>query len=114
MESSTSISASWKSPPEKYRHGIIRGYKLFYKKKDSGFATSFTIDNGKTSKIVTNLDEYTEYEFQVLAFTSAGDGLNSSVKVERTMEDGENALTNICINFIISCLHRVMLPIDLE
>ncbi|PFX15296.1 Tyrosine-protein phosphatase Lar [Stylophora pistillata] len=91
VESSTSISVSWKSPPEKYRHGIIRGYKLFYKKKDSGFATSFTIDNGKTSKIVTNLDEYTEYEFQVLAFTSAGDGLNSSVKVERTMEDAPSA-----------------------
>ena len=29
-----------------------------------------------------------EYEFQVLAFTSAGDGVNSSVVVQRTKEDG--------------------------
>ena len=33
---------------------------------------------------VTGLDKYTEYEFQVLAFTSGGDGPKSSVKVERT------------------------------
>ena len=37
---------------------------------------------------VTGLDKYTEYEFQVLAFTSVGDGPNSSVEVERTMPDG--------------------------
>ena len=30
-----------------------------------------------------------EYEFQVLAFTSAGDGVKSSVKVVRTKEDGK-------------------------
>ena len=37
---------------------------------------------------VTGLDKYTEYEFQVLAFTSVGDGPNSSVEVVRTKEDG--------------------------
>ena len=36
------------------------------------------------------LDKYTEYEFQVLAFTSKGDGPKSSVVVERTKEDGKN------------------------
>ena len=39
------------------------------------------------------LSIYTEYEFQVLAFTSKGDGPKSSVVVERTMEDGKNLLT---------------------
>lgn len=90
MESSTSITASWQLPPEGSRHGVIKGYELFYKKKDSGSATSLTIHKGNTSKIVTNLDEYTEYEFQVLAFTSAGYGPKSPVTVKRTMEDGEN------------------------
>ena len=42
------------------------------------------------TKEVTGLDKYTEYEFQVLAFTSLGDGPKSSVEVERTLEDGEN------------------------
>ena len=48
------------------------------------------INSGATlTKDVTGLDEYTEYEFEVLAFTSVGDGPKSSVKVERTMEDGK-------------------------
>ena len=40
------------------------------------------------TKDVTGLDKYTEYEFQVLAFTSVGDGPKSSVEVVRTKEDG--------------------------
>ena len=44
--------------------------------------TRFTTD-------VTGLAKYTEYEFQVLAFTSVGNGPKSSVKVEITKEDGK-------------------------
>ena len=48
-----------------------------------------SINSGATlTKDVTGLDKYTEYEFQVLAFTSVGDGLKSSVVVKRTKEDG--------------------------
>ena len=48
-------------------------------------------NNGGTtfSGVINGLDKYTEYEFQVLAFTSYGDGPESSVVVERTMEDGK-------------------------
>ena len=37
--------------------------------------------NNRTSrtKYVTGLNKYTEYDFQILAFTSVGDGPNSSV-----------------------------------
>ena len=90
VESSTSITASWRLPPEGARHGIIKGYKLFYKKKGSDSATFLTLDNIKTSERVTELDKYTKYEFQVLAFTSAGDGPNSSTIFKTTTEDGEN------------------------
>ena len=90
MNSSTSITASWQLPSVGFRHGIIKGYKLFYKKKDSSCATILTLGNGNISARVTKLDEYTEYEFQVLAFTSAGDGPNSSTIFKTTMEDGEN------------------------
>ena len=49
-----------------------------------------TISNqGSLTKDVTRLAKYTEYEFQVLAFTVVGDGPKSSVKVERTKEDGK-------------------------
>ena len=89
--SSTSITASWQLPPVFARHGrTITGFKLFYKKKGfGGSATTLPISRGSIlSGNVTRLDKYTEYEFQVLAFTSDGDGPKSSVVVERTMEDG--------------------------
>ena len=49
-----------------------------------------TINGGTAlSGVINGLDKYAEYEFQVLAFTSHGDGPKSSVVVERTMEDGK-------------------------
>ena len=88
--SSTSIIASWQLPPAYARHSTIKGFKLFYTEKGSGVSvTTLTISGESTlSRNVTGLDKYTEYEFQVLAFTSDGDGPKSSVEVERTMEDG--------------------------
>ena len=89
--SSTNITANWQLPPVDSRNGIIKGFKLFYKKKDPAGSptTTQTINNGTTfAKTVTGLAKYTEYEFQVLAFTSVGDGPRSSVKSKRTMEDG--------------------------
>ena len=61
-----------------------------YKEKGSaGTTNTEQINDGATlSKTVTGLLKYTEYEFKVLAFTSVGDGPNSSVKIERTNEDG--------------------------
>ena len=87
----TSITASWQLPPENARHGNITGFKLFYRKKGSmGPLLNLTIHGReKRSKDVTGLARDTEYEFQVLAFTSVGDGPRSSVKYETTMEDGK-------------------------
>ena len=90
VKTSTSIEASWQLPPEDFRNGNITGFKLLYKKKGSSeSSTELTINSGSTlTKVVTGLDKYTEYEFQVLAFTSVGDGPKSTVKVEKTREDG--------------------------
>ena len=49
-----------------------------------------TYNDVTLTRDVTGLDKYTEYEFQVLAFTSKGDGPKSSVGVVRTKEDGKN------------------------
>ena len=49
-----------------------------------------TINSGATrTSDVSGLDKYTEYEFQVLAINSNGDGWKSTVEVERTKEDGK-------------------------
>ena len=89
--SPTSITASWQLPPVLARHGrSITGFKLFYREKSSaGLSTTLPINSGSTlSQNVVGLDEYIEYEFQILAFTSDGDGPKTPVKVERTKEDG--------------------------
>ena len=60
---------------------------------------------------VTGLSKYTEYEFQILAFTSVGDGPNSTVKSKRTKQDGKKLV--LMINqfykayFIISPHHAI-------
>ena len=87
--SSTSVLASWKLPPEKFRNGIITGFKLFYKEKGKEGVT-VTINDGEARKRnVTGLKKSKEYEFQVLAFTSVGDGPKSSLKTVRTIVDGK-------------------------
>ena len=93
---STSIIAYWQLPPADSRNGIITGFKLFFKKQGSaGLLAALALSNGKIRfKRVTGLDKYSWYEFQVLAFTSVGDGPRSSVVVERTTEDG------ICISLV--------------
>ena len=90
--SSTSIAVAWQLPPVDSRNGIIRGFRLFYNKKGLlALATNITINNGTIHSIEVNgLEKYTEYEFQMLAFTSVGEGPRSSTHVERTQQDGNN------------------------
>lgn len=66
---------------------------MFYKKKGSiDPPITLTIRNSTSSyAMVTGLNVYTEYEFQILAFTSVGDGLNSSLEVKRTAEEGKRS-----------------------
>ena len=101
---STSIRASWQLPPEDFRNGIIQGFKLFYKKKGiAGSASTELITDGNTlTKNVTGLLKYTEYEFQVLAFTSVGDGPRSFVKTVRTNEDGKQKTISI-LGLLLDC-----------
>lgn len=79
-------------PPADSRNGIITGFKLFYEKiVPVGSPTSvLPIHDGEilTSK-VTGLEKSTEYSFQVLAFTSVGDGPKSPIKEAKTKEGGK-------------------------
>jgi len=87
----TSVRASWQLPPANSAYGIILGFKLLYRNKRSAAEplTVITIRSNSTlTKEVTGLGKYTEYDFQVLAFSSAGNG-PSSVQVFTTNEDGK-------------------------
>ena len=99
---SSSVTASWQLPPADSRNGIIRGFKLFINRKKSGDKPDVQlIDVSQTSvytKIVTGLQESTEYELQVLAYTSAGDGPKSFVHIVKTKEAGKCYITFRKIN----------------
>ena len=63
------------------------------------------INDGVTfSEIATGLEKCTEYEFQVLAFTSFGDGPKSSIKVETTKKDGKRLMIMATESIIICYL----------
>ena len=94
--SSTSITVSWQLPPANDRNGKITGFKLFYKKRVStGQQTIMMVPVNSGSiwtKVFSGLEKYTEYEFQVLAYTSVGDGPKSSVIYRKTKEDGKKLM----------------------
>lgn len=72
---------------------------MFYRQKGSTDPPLMLVsDRAELIKVVTTLKKNTEYEFQVLAFTSVGDGPKNSVVVERTKEDGKWKLTPIYTN----------------
>ena len=88
---STSIVTAWQLPVADSHNGIIKGFKLFVRRKGSKDSKKSFQVNGTSNltKTVPGLNKFTEYEFQVLAFTSVGDGPMSAVIVAITKEDGE-------------------------
>ncbi|MEQ2162394.1 Protein sidekick-2, partial [Goodea atripinnis] len=92
---SSSILVRWFEVPEPDRNGLILGYKVMYKEKDSDSAVRFWMVEGNASHSVqlTSLGKYVLYEIQVLAFTRIGDGRPSSPPIlERTLDDGTESL----------------------
>ena len=80
---------------------------MFYLEKGSagpGLMRHIT-DESKRIEVVTGLYKYTEYEFEILAFTSVGDGPKSSILTERTKEDGKT-----CRIFILFLKYSVEVP----
>ena len=90
---STIITASWQLPPADSRNGMIKGFKLFYKRKGSAESPTISpISNGtEFNRDVSGLVSNTKYEFEVLAFTSVGDGPKTFPVVVRTMKGGESS-----------------------
>ncbi|KAM7387230.1 hypothetical protein PAMA_009714 [Pampus argenteus] len=87
---SSSILVRWGEVSETDRNGLILGYKVVYKEKDSDAAPDFWTVEGNTSHSVqlSSLGKYVLYEIQVLAFTRIGDGKSSSPSIlERTLDD---------------------------
>uniref|UniRef100_A0A1A8RZ28 Sidekick homolog 2b (Chicken) n=1 Tax=Nothobranchius rachovii TaxID=451742 RepID=A0A1A8RZ28_9TELE len=87
---SSSILVRWFEVPEPDRNGLILGYRVVYKEKDSDGVVHFWTVEGNASHSIqlTGLGKYVLYEIQVLAFTRIGDGRPSSPPIlERTLDD---------------------------
>ena len=97
VNNSTSVLANWQLPPGISQNGVILGFTLYYRiNGTSGHANTVTVHDGTVlSTTITGLGKFTGYEFQVSAFTNAGDGPRSSVVTERTSEDGKTCTVNV-------------------
>jgi len=87
--SSTSVVLSWSPLPNtKCRNGVLRGYRVVYKQIQRGSIEYKNITSSSTiTTDVSGLDKYTEYSFQVLAYT-VKDGPWSNEMKTKTNEDG--------------------------
>ncbi|XP_064439713.1 protein sidekick-2 isoform X1 [Mirounga angustirostris] len=87
---SSSMLVRWDEIPEADRNGLVLGYKVMYKEKDSDSQPRFWLVEGNSSRSaqLTGLGKYVLYEVQVLAFTRIGDGSPSHPPIlERTLDD---------------------------
>ena len=92
-QTSTRVSASWQPPQADARNGNITGFKLFYSQQGVSTKCPTILTINSSANLVTNvsgLKKYTEYIFQVLAFTSVGDGPKGEGQVVKTKEDGKS------------------------
>ena len=73
---SSSVSITWKSIPERFRNGIIKGYHIEYHPEDENKTAVPNVDvNGNfTSHILKSLRKFTTYTIKVAAYTKAGIG----------------------------------------
>ena len=94
-KSSTEIAVRWKNVDETQRNGIILGFKIYYR-AIGNFSMNRTVmvkkidGENSTETVLTGLEKFIEYSISVLAFTSKGDGPNSTEVTATTDQDGMN------------------------
>lgn len=95
---STLARVNWVKVHEKDRNGIIKGYRVRYKRireakrkrrSAEDYQQELVPDGDTTSLVLRSLDKAEEYEVEVLAFTSKGDGNFSTPKRFYTDEDSK-------------------------
>ena len=82
---STTISLSWEAPPPREQNGVIRQYWINVTEVVTG--RSWQLISTTTTKEVSSLQPYYEYQWLVAAYTT-GVGPYSEVSTAITAEDG--------------------------
>uniref|UniRef100_T1JP33 Down syndrome cell adhesion molecule-like protein Dscam2 n=1 Tax=Strigamia maritima TaxID=126957 RepID=T1JP33_STRMM len=97
---SQSIHITWQPAPFNTIHGVLQGYKVFYKptkyESPQNGKTQATFKTSSTTKITLyKLLMYTNYSIQILAYTKKGDGIKSDPIYCRTLEDAPGPVADI-------------------
>lgn len=87
---------TWGEVPQGFLHGILQGYRVFYKRTGDKNGSYVNVTTSPTTRKlnVTALKKFTEYSAKVLAFTRKGDGAVSLNVSVLTDEDGNKKFFN--------------------
>ena len=87
--SSTSITAHWSEVPFIHQNGIITTYEVLYEPLDSydGQLEGQILNMTTLSIVLTGLEEFTEYNISVRAYTVEGAGPYSDNVIIQTFQD---------------------------
>ena len=85
--SSTSIMVTWNDPPLTDQNGIIASYNVTYTNVNR--TQSNTIGATNRSVLLSNLEEFEEYSFEIAAITTEMGPFSDPVST-LTYEDGKN------------------------
>ena len=86
---SSSVSITWKPIPERFRNGIIKGYRIEYHPEEenkTAVPKVNELNENFTSHILKSLRKFTTYTIKVAAYTKAGIGPLSN-KTFKTSDD---------------------------
>lgn len=86
---SSAIELQWNLPLDKFRNGVIRGFKLFIQQQSTTVDNVINVDDNSTTEyIVSGLTANTAYICSMLAYTNA-DGPRTIQLTVITMASGE-------------------------
>lgn len=85
---SQAINVAWKAPSLFALHGVLQGYKVLYKpvRKDEDETDANVKLSRGVDVTLDELEKFTNYSIEVLAYTRKGEGVRSSPIYVRTLE----------------------------
>ncbi|XP_071806322.1 cell adhesion molecule DSCAM-like isoform X2 [Asterias amurensis] len=94
----TSLMVMWDSPAtEDSLNGILQGYRIYYEpvRQDEDESDAQVYETLELTAHIYNLQKFTNYSVEVVAYTRMGEGVRSPIIFVRTQQDLPGAPANI-------------------
>ncbi|XP_072165764.1 cell adhesion molecule DSCAM-like [Diadema setosum] len=94
---STGVMVAWTAPNQESLHGILQGYRVYYRpvREDEDELDSQRYQTTNLYAELNNLQKFTNYSLSVVAYTRVGEGVRSEEKIVRTEQDVPEAPADI-------------------